>query len=385
MKPEHRIKVLDLSTHWSGSVASRHLAHLGAEVVKLENPRFGDGNRALAPLVAGLGISHLALNAGKQSVTADRRAADWPETLRRATRWADVVILGSQPGVARARGLDFDAFVAMNEQIVYCNISGYGEIGPWADYPLHGLNGDVVAGLVPVEMQDGMPAPRPDYRSVGTTLSGIEAALGILEALRRRDLGMGPQCVTTSVWEASMFWQWRDLTASLNIGQPSTAYGDLGSRYAMYGTSDDRVVLVCPVERKFWEAFCDLLDLPVAWKSVGSWGASGMDWGRGRTEERHLIAERMRAWPLSDWLVRLEQAGIPFSPLLTVQEAAETGHAQAVGVMASMMVDGTEVQVPNIPLHVSSPGEVDGLRGPRSLPAAPALGADTQAFLSRIG
>ena len=384
MKPEHRIRVLDLSTHWSGSVASRHLAHLGAEVVKLENPTFGDGNRGLEPLVAGQGISHLVLNACKQSVTADRRAPDWAATLRHATQWADVVIVGSQPGVARARGLDFDSFVAMNSQIVYCNISGYGEVGPWADYPLHGLNGDVVAGLVPVEMQDGMPVPRADYRSVGTTLSGVEAAVGILEGLRRRDLGMGPQSVTTSVWESSMFWQWRDMMTSVNTNQPATAYGDLGSRYAMYATSDDRVVLICPVERKFWEAFCDLVDLPTAWKSVGSWGASGMDWGRGRTDERQLIAERMRARPLSDWLVRLEGAGIPFSPLLTVKEAAETEHARAVGVMATMTVNGVEVMVPNIPLHLSSPGQAEGLRGPHALPAAPALGADTQDFLGRI-
>jgi crotonobetainyl-CoA:carnitine CoA-transferase CaiB-like acyl-CoA transferase len=226
--------------------------------------------------------------------------------------------------------------------------------------------------------------PRQDYRSVGTTLSGIEAAVGILEGLRRRDLGLGPQYVATSVWESAMFWQWRDMATMVNIDEPSTAYADLGSRYALYATSDDRVILVCPIERRFWEAFCDLLELPAAWKNEGSWDASGMDWGKGRTDERRLIAERMRTRPLSEWLTRLEAAGIPFSPLLNIKEAATTAHAEAVGVMAAMTVNGTKVYVPNVPLHITSPGGSAEYRGPTEAPPPPKLGADTQAFLRRI-
>ncbi len=385
MNPEHRIKILDLSTHWSGSVASRHLSHLGAEVVKLENPKFGDGNRGLGPLIAGEGMSHIVLNAGKRSVTVDRRSAEWPETLRRSALWADVVIVGSQPGAAKARSLDFDSFVAMNGRIVYCNISGYGEVGPWADYPLHGLNGDVVSGLVPIEMRDGLPVPRQDYRSVGSTLAGFEAAIGILEGLRRRDLGLGAQCVTTSVWETAMFWQWRDMATSVNTDEPSFVYADLGSRYAMYSTADDRVVLVCPIERKFWESFCDLLDLPAAWKAEGSWDSSGMDWGKGRIAERTLIAERIRERLLSHWLVSLKQAGVPFSPLYTVKEATETDHAHAQGVMAATIVNDREVMVPNIPLHITTPADRTGARGPDRIAPPPKLGADTAEFLRGLG
>ncbi len=384
MKPEHRIKVLDLSSHWSGSVASRHLVHLGADVVKLENPNYGDGNRGLGPYVAGEGMSHIALNAGKRSVAVDRRSADWTETLRRSARWADVVIVGSQPGAARTRGLDFTSFVEMNDRVVYCNISGYGETGPWADFPLHGLNGDVVSGLVPIEMRDGMPVPRADYRSVGSTLAGIEAAIGILEGLRRRDLGLGAQCVTTSVWESAMFWQWRDVMTMANTGQPSLAYADLGSRYAMYATADDRVVLVCPIERKFWESFCDILDLPTAWKAEGSWDKSGMDWGHGRTLERATIAERFRQHPLGYWLIHLERGGVPFSPLYTVLEAVDTEQARAVGVMGVTTVNGQDVRVPNIPLHVSTSGVTPGAQEPERIPPPPILGADTATFLDDL-
>lgn len=384
MKQVSRIRILDLSTHWSGSVASRHLAHLGADVVKLENPRLGDGNRGLAPFIAGEGLSHVVLNAGKRSVTLERKSPKWEELLSRCARWADVVIVGSPPAVAAARGLDFAAFVARNDQIVYCNISAYGETGPWADYPLHGLNADVVAGLVPVQLVDGLPAPRADYRSVGTTLAGIHAALGIMEALRRRDQGAGAQQVFASVWESSMFWQWRDLTSALSLGVPHPPYADLGSRYALYPTRDARTILVCPIERKFWEAFCDLLQLPPEWKSRGSWDKSGMDHGAGRSDERLAIAERVREHPLDHWLTVFSRAGIPFSPLYTAGEAARTPHADAVGVTASTRVHGQDVSIPNIPIHIGRVDEPGVACGPSTIPSPPGLGEHTDQFFAEL-
>jgi crotonobetainyl-CoA:carnitine CoA-transferase CaiB-like acyl-CoA transferase len=381
-----RLKVLDVSTHWSGSMASRHLAHFGADVVKLENPKIGDGNRALAPLIAGEGMSHLVLNAGKRSVAIDRRSQDWDEVLRRAVEWADVFIVGSQPGMATKRALDFEAIAALNPRIIYCNISGYGEIGPWADYPLHGLNGDAAAGLVDVEMADGLPVAAESYRSVGTSLAGIHAALGILEAVRRRDQDGMAQRVSASVWESSMFWQWRDVTTSLNDGAAAPAYADLGSRYAMYQTADARVVLVCPIERKFWESFCDLLDLPAEWKIVGDWSGSGMDWGKGRTEERRLIADRMRLRPLAEWITAFDRAGIPFSPLYTVDEAAQTAQAETLAVMTEMTIGDRTVRVPNVPVHIGT--LTDGGNEPKGadkIVAAPQLGEHTAEFLREIG
>ncbi|MBA2933021.1 CoA transferase [Sphingomonas sp. CGMCC 1.13654] len=379
-----QLKVLDVSTHWSGSMASRHLAHLGADVVKLENPKIGDGNRALAPLIANEGMSHLVLNAGKRSVAIDRRSDQWDDVLRRAVEWADIFIVGSQPGIAKRRSLDFEAIAALNPRIVYCNISGYGELGPWADYPLHGLNGDAAAGLVDVAIADGLPQAAETYRSVGTSLAGLHAALGILEAVRRRDQGGGAQRVSASVWESSMFWQWRDVTTRLNDGVSAPAYADLGSRYAMYQTADDRVILVCPIERKFWEPFCDLLDLPTDWKVAGDWSASGMDWGKGRIDERRLIAERMRSKPMSEWIAAFDGAGIPFSPLYAVEEAARTPQAGMLSVMARMRLGDRTISVPNVPIHIGDLAGQDP-RGRDEIGAAPRLGEHTAEFLREIG
>jgi len=379
------LKVLDLSTHFSGSVASAHLASLGADVLKVENPAFGDGNRGTPPLIHGEAMAHLALNMGKRSIAIDRRSEQWGPALMEMVGWADIVILGSQPMVAKKRGLDFDSLVAMNSGLVYCNISGFGQTGPWRDTPLHGLNADVLAGLVPLQKVGGYFSPAPTYRSVGTTLAGIHAVIGVLEAIRRRDAGMGAQQVYASVWESAMYWQWRDMTTQANIGEPNPAYADLGSRYASYETNDGRVMLICPVEKRFWLAFCDLLGLPPEWKLRGDWTKSGMDWGKGYDDEPPVIADALLKKTLEEWIDEFERADIPFSPYLTIEEAMETPQAKAVGVVARTTVKGLEVTVPNIPIHIADRTQSEpSFRGPSTVKPPPELGEHNAEFLKEI-
>ena len=274
-----RVKVLDYSTHLSGPFASRLLAHLGADVVKVENPSRGDGNRNTEPLTRGESVMHLALNPSKRSIAFNWKDPQWPEIFRASAIWSDVVIVGGTPSEVARRGLDFESFVAVNPNIVYCLITGYGDNGPWCESPSHGLNTDVLAGVVPIEVVDGAPNVRDDFRTSGSTLAGYNAALGILEGLRRRDQGLGPQKVTTSLWESALFWHWRDSTMAANSGDRMTNYRDMGPRYAVYETADERFILLCPIEQKFWQRFCRIAELPAGYEEKGSWHRNGMDYG----------------------------------------------------------------------------------------------------------
>ena len=92
---DRRPHVVDFSTHWSGPFASHILTDLGADVVKVENPSIGDGNRGLDPMIDGVGMVHVALNAGTRSLAFDRRSPDWPAVVGALARWADVVIVGT--------------------------------------------------------------------------------------------------------------------------------------------------------------------------------------------------------------------------------------------------------------------------------------------------
>lgn len=384
MPGERRPRVVDFSTHFSGPVATQILTQLGADVVKIENPRTGDGNRGVEPLVAGEAMFHVALNAGKRSLAIDRRSPHWQRVVEAAARWADAVVVGARPADARARGLDFATLTKANPNLVYCAITGYGEQGPWRDFTAHGLNMDAFAGLVPIEWVDGVPVPRQEYRSVGTTLAGIYGALGILAALYRQRGGAKAQYVHVSIWGASMSWNWRDLTTYANNGHGWDAYKDLGSRYAMYPTADQRAILVCPIEQKFWEPFCELLGLPEAWKGRGSWAASGMDYGKDyEDEERAVIARQMMTKPLDEWVRILSEANIPVAPVLTWAEALESEHARVNGVMTRTTVHGQDASLTAVPVTIR---ENDDLPGePPRLPSPPALGEHTDAILRMLG
>jgi len=107
-----------------------------------------------------------------------------------------------------------------------------------------------------------------------------------------------------------------------------------------------------------------------------------MDWGRGRAEERALIAARLRERPLAHWILEFDRAGIPFSPLYSAGEAARTPQGDCVGVLASTRVKEHDISIPNIPIHIGSGAAED--RGPRRVSAPPELGEHTEEFLREI-
>ena len=352
-------KVADFSTHFSGPVASRQLVQLGADIIKIENPRIGDGNRGVTPVADGEGVLHPYINTGTRSLTVDARSDAWPRVVEAVCKWADVVIVGTRPSAARKRGIDYASVVQHNPDVVYCLISGYGIDGPWAEYPAHGLNMDALAGTVPLEWVDGLPLPPEEYRSVGTTLAGIEAAVGIYAALYRRSQGLGSQFVNVSIWESALSWQWRDLTTYKRIGIPWHGYRGLRSRYWIYRAGDGKAILVCPIERHFWERFCDALGLPAEMRSRGDWAATGMDFGEGDEEERALIQQYMNKRDRDDWQAVFIAADVPSAPILTFAEAMESEHATANGAMVSFPYNGRETSIPTTPVSVTPRPEGD--------------------------
>lgn len=352
--PPKSPRVADFSTHLSGPVASRQLMQLGADIIKVENPKWGDGNRDFPPYFHDEGIHHLYLNAGTRSLALDARSELWPRAVEAIARWADVVIVGNRPKNAERLGIDYAKLRAYNPKLIYCMITGYGLEGEWASYPAHGLNMDALAGTVPLERNGDRPDVPGHYRSVGTTLAGIEAALGIMVALHRRDRGEGGQLVQVSVWESAMSWLWRDLTTQANVGRAWTAYRDLGSRYCIYGASDDKALLVCPIERRFWESFCDVLELPAELRVRGQW-QGGTDMGADYVAlgERDLIQARIAARPRDEWVRLLARADVPVAPVLDWREAMQSPHAQANGLMTQYEYRGHTVRLPTTPVSVT--------------------------------
>jgi alpha-methylacyl-CoA racemase len=134
MPEPDRPRILDFSTHLSGPIASCLLRDLGAEVIKVENPRTGDGLRDLLPRIATTGKYHAGLNAGARSLAISTRSEHWSGVVAACAGWADAVTVGSRPVDARKRGLDFATLRAANPELVYCSVSGHGAAGPWTAF-----------------------------------------------------------------------------------------------------------------------------------------------------------------------------------------------------------------------------------------------------------
>jgi crotonobetainyl-CoA:carnitine CoA-transferase CaiB-like acyl-CoA transferase len=379
------LRVADFSTHFTGPLCAHLLAELGADVIKIENDHTGDGNRELAPHVSGHSVFHAMLSSGARSLAVDRRSAEWPEIVAAASSWADVVLVAGNAATLDERGLGFAALTAHNERLIYCRLSAYGNDGPWADLPAHGQNMDAFAGVVRVVWDEtGRPMTPDDWRGTGTTVSPLFATIGVLDAVRRRDEVDGPQCVDVSVWGSALWSSWRDIVCWENTGALWPSVGTLGSRYSMYGTSDGRALLVCPVERKYWEAFCDAIGLPER-RGAGDWTTGGrMDFGAGPgyAAEAGLIQQRLRQGTLDEWTAVFGANAIPFAPVLTLGEVLASEHVrvqEAVREVESHGPDGSvrRMRIPRIPIHSEAVQ--------RELRPAPHLGEHTEELRTELG
>lgn len=375
------LRIADFSTHMSGPLASHLLVEMGADVIKVEHPVQGDGNRGNEPKLVGVSDMHLGLNTGTRSLTVSTRSPHWAAVVAGVTGWADAVIVGSRPKDAVRRGLDYATLLKANPALVYCVISGFGLAGPWADYKAHGQTLDALAGRVEVDWIDGQPQTRTGWRSAGTSLAGIFGAMGVLAGIVKRDRGGGPQFVHTSIWNAAMWWNWRDLNTWANNDEPWHEYRTLGSRYSMYATSDQRALLVCPLEKVFWQRFCDLAGLDQL-RDRGEWTHS-MDFGYD--DEIPLIAEAVSTRTLDEWSRLLDEAEIPFAPILTIEEALKSDHAAVNRVMRGTDVPDGRAYVAASPVQLSGDAEEAAAPELADLAPPPDLGEHTDEILQQIG
>ena len=254
----HDVRVLELSL-FSPDALGGHLADLGAEVIKIEQPGGGGFRGALFPPD---NVQNLQWNRGKKSVALNLKSEEGVAIFRRLVADATVVIDGLRAGAADRLGLGYDDVVELNPTIVYCSLNGMGSCGPYAKLPTHGLSFDCFAGLNPPVIQaDG--TPRLSAGATGTmgVLAGpLYAAMAVLAALHSARRDGQPQYVEVSQVDAAIAWNFQKLTALANdlFGYSDGAHASL--RYQYYETSDGNYVVFNALEDKFWLRFCEAVD-----------------------------------------------------------------------------------------------------------------------------
>ncbi|EEE38081.1 L-carnitine dehydratase/bile acid-inducible protein F [Rhodobacteraceae bacterium KLH11] len=372
------VRVLDLTNVLAGPYCCYHLGLLGAEVIKVERPGTGDLARVLGSdpdrNAAGMGISFLAQNAGKKSITLDLKAEKGKALLKRLVRQADVLVENFRPGVMDRLGVGYEALKNENPNLIYGAISGFGQTGPRRDDPAYD---QIVQGMSGVMSITGAPDTAP-YRvgyPLADTVGGLTAAFAIASALNARprgaflDVSMTEAVISTMGWVVSNY---------LIGGATPAAHGNENTTSAPSGTfqTADKPINIAANRDEQWQALTrhlsrdDLLENPDY--------ATREDRKRNRHALREELERTLRTRPASDWVRELNALSVPTGPVFSVPDALADTQLASRGLIGSLPMGDEELKL------VGSPIVADGTRPmPRSAP--PELGADNKTIWSEIG
>jgi alpha-methylacyl-CoA racemase len=252
-------------------MATLHLADLGAEIIKIEDPEIGDYARFIGATRQTTSQFFLAINRNKTFVTLDLKSESDRARLIELVRTADALVEGFRPGVMSRLGLSWEQLSAVNPALVYCSISGYGQDGPMKDCAGHDINYLSLTGVLEQTVgRDGMPAI--PALQIADLLGGAQTAvIGILAALiDARHSGQG-RYVDVSMTDAVFAHNVTGIAAANANGHAPEPGRDLltggAPCYNVYRTSDLRYIAVGALEHKFWASLChainraDLADL----------------------------------------------------------------------------------------------------------------------------
>jgi crotonobetainyl-CoA:carnitine CoA-transferase CaiB-like acyl-CoA transferase len=359
----------------------------GADVVKVESPQLGDYIRnILTRFASDWSTFHLSVNRNKRSITVDARAPEGRAVLARLLETADVFITGNIGRTNERLGLDYESVRAVKPDIVYCQATGFGANGPYAEIPTHGQMMDALGGGTPAldVDDDGLarlsPNDTSESGSGGVVLGPLYAAFGIAAALSRR-ARTGEGCyLDVSCADAVVAGSWLRAVPRLNpdkVDVDSVGRGvENSAKYQYYETEDGKFMLFCGIEAKFWDHFCravgreDLLADHERDRVVDF----GNDGHELRLELQRIFASRTQA----EWVEVAIDADVAMGPALRFEEIVDDPHLRARDmvvtddhpVVGPFLTYGNPVMVPGRPFTIRP---------------APAHGQHTDEVLTSLG
>ncbi len=378
--PLEGIKVVEMTRQGPGPFCAMILGDLGAEVVRVEEPRMaGQAGRRGSPPVESLAkraAAFNALNRNKRSIILDLKHPGAQEALRRLAREADVFIEGFRPGVVKRLGCDYVTLRTINLRLVYCSISGYGQDGPYKDVGGHDLNYIALTGALSMLSHPGGPPIVPPNVLADFAGGGMYAALTILAALMARTQSGRGQYLDVALSDGVLYLMTNIATRYFRDGLiPAPGNWDLNGgspAYNVYECKDGKFMSICCGDSRFWEALCKALDRE---DLVPAMGDRSQD---GRTYEglREAFKQRTRdEW----WQLLQPMTAMAAAPVYALDEALADAHT----AYRRMVVEAGSVE--NHPIrHMGiGPRFSESTTGIRRLP--PLSGEHTDEILGELG
>jgi formyl-CoA transferase len=310
------IRVLDLTQVMSGPFCTMILADLGADVIKIENPDHGDQTRKSwgYSVIGEDSRAFLSLNRNKRSATIDLKSAEGVDAFLALARTADVVIENFRPGVADRLGVGYPEVRNVNPEIVYASISGFGQTGPYAEYPGYDLIAQAMTGIMSVTGEPGGP-PMKSAIPVADLGSGLFCAVGILAALRARDITGEGQYLETSLFESALalsVWESTEFWSTGKSPEPLGSANRMSAPYQALATRDGYVTIGANNE-KLWRKLCAVLRAPQLLDDPR------FSDNNARMANRTALVDELeqifRTRPTDEWVTALLAEGVPAGPI----------------------------------------------------------------------
>lgn len=373
--PLQGIRVVDFSKFLPGPYCTWMLADLGAEVIRIENPRelakqrkvFG-WDRLSDEENARL-RAHDILTRGKRSVLLDPGKEHAREAIHELIRGADILVEDYRPGVMESMGYGYPAMRALNVRLVYCSVTLCGQTGPYANKPGHDPVALAIAGAL---SRIGENPDKPSFPGVPVAdlLSGSNAIIGVLAALIARGTTDKGQQVDIAMSDSAMALIANVLSRTTDLSK-IPARGMHRTDSGIWQTRDGLFIVTTDMEPRYWRAFCDAIGRP----DLGERQMDQAHWPQMKAEIAAIMATRTQ----SEWLDILGAAGTQFAPVLTIEGALRNEHNRARDMVMELPLPGggTAAHIGS-PIHLSdTPAVVPTFGRP--------AGSDTHNVLAELG
>lgn len=377
--PLEGIRVLDLSRVLCGPYATMFMGDMGADIIKIENPKGGDDTRLWGSKAGGESYYFASFNRSKRSITIDLKSEKGKKLFLDMVKHADVVIENFRPGVTKRLGIDYDVLKEINPGIVFASASGFGSEGPYASRPGYDIVAQAMGGLMSITGPKG-GLPCKAGASVGDVLTGLNLVIGILAALHNRNRTGKGQYLEVSLTNSVVSLVSTDTTEYFVDGQDIHSIGDynsLNSPYGLFATADGNCVICCGNQKLFTNLCEGVLKRPELLEDERFKDGDA----RKKNEEalKAIVEEWSSQHPARENVAVLAEYGIPAAPVQTIDEIYHDEHIAGVQEMFPRMQHPTmgEITVTACPIKFSdTKAEV---RKP-----APLLGQHTVEILQEV-
>jgi len=341
--PLSHIRVLDLSRVLAGPWAGQNLADLGAEVIKVERPKFGDDSRAFGPPWVkdreGRDTKDSAYftsaNRGKKSITVNIAKPEGQALIRALARECDVLIENYKHGDLARYALAYEDLKGVNPRLIYCSVTGFGQTGPYCDRPGYDFMIQGMGGMMSITGEpDGAPGGGPQRAGVpiADIITGMYASVAICAALAHRARSGVGQHLDLALLDSQIALLAYQNTNYFSTGTPPKRIGNLHPNivpYQPFRSSDGEVIVACGNDNLF-RKFCDAAGCPGLAQDPRF--ATNGKRVENRAEITRLIQDIFRGKTTAEWLGLLEAAGVPNGPINDVAQVFEEPQVRARGV-----------------------------------------------------